>query len=177
VGGPRRQKRYSVISTLCKIPRNATGGDDDAYRVLQSYCEVRSASISYDPRRYEYEYSTRIRSWISESRISDTITNIGGVRGGEAPPRTGMGGPNSVEAHHPLFFYRDRLEALSGLLRPSRRKPKCDRTATRRHLLPLLGATSMPLVAIGRHKHATCCHMNATCCHWASVCHVYNDKS
>jgi hypothetical protein len=36
-----------------------------------------------------------------------------------------------------LFFYRDRLEALAGLIRPSRRKLKCDRTATRRHLLPL----------------------------------------
>jgi hypothetical protein len=46
---------------------------------------------------------TRIRYWISESRISDTITNTGGVRGGEAPSRTGTGGPNSVEAHHPLF--------------------------------------------------------------------------
>jgi hypothetical protein len=36
-----------------------------------------------------------------------------------------------------LFFYRDRLEALPGLIRPPRRKPKCDRTATGRHLLPL----------------------------------------
>ena len=33
--------------------------------------------------------------------------------------------------------YRDRLEALPGLFRRSRRKPKCDRTATGRHLLPL----------------------------------------
>jgi hypothetical protein len=31
-----------------------------------------------------------------------------------------------------LFFYRDRLEALAGLIRPPRRKPKCDRTATGR---------------------------------------------
>jgi hypothetical protein len=31
-----------------------------------------------------------------------------------------------------LFFYRDRLEALARLIRPPRRKPKCDRTATER---------------------------------------------
>ena len=30
-----------------------------------------------------------------------------------------------------------RLEALAGLFRPSRRKPKCDRTATRCNLAPL----------------------------------------
>jgi hypothetical protein len=44
-----------------------------------------------------------------------------------------------------------QVEALSGLIRPPRRKPNCNRTATRRHLLPL---------------DATCCHMNATSCHW-----------
>jgi hypothetical protein len=53
--------------------------------------------------------------------------------------------------HKRLFFYRDRLEALPGLIRPPRRKPKCDRTATRRHdLLPL--DIWMPPIA--------------TCCHW-----------
>jgi hypothetical protein len=44
--------------TLCKIPRHATGGDDDAYRVLQL---LRS--------KIRLKYSTRIRSWISESSM------------------------------------------------------------------------------------------------------------
>jgi hypothetical protein len=67
--------------TLCKIPTptHATGGDDDAY-VLQRYCE--------DPPQFRrtLEYSTRIRSWISESRISYTKTNTGGGSGWRSPP-------------------------------------------------------------------------------------------
>jgi hypothetical protein len=55
-----------------------------------------------------------------------------------------------------ILLPRIRLEALSGLFRRSRRKPKCDRTATRRHLLPpvatgRLNATRMPLVATSCH--------------------------
>ena len=34
-----------------------------------------------------------------------------------------------------ILLPRIRLEALSGLFRPPRHKPKCDRTATGRHLL------------------------------------------
>jgi hypothetical protein len=51
-----------------------------------------------------------------------------------------------------ILLPRIRLEALSGLIRPPRRKPKCDRTATRKHLLPLVatGRDWMPLVATGR---------------------------
>ena len=74
-------------------------------QLLRSKIRLNFVGPSQVPIRVQY--STRFRSWISESRISDTITNTAGVRGGEAPPRTGTGGPNSVEAHHPLFNCND----------------------------------------------------------------------
>ena len=56
-------------------------GGDDAYCVLQlMHSKIRLNFVG--PSRYEYEYSTRVRSWISESKISDTRTNTGGGFGG-----------------------------------------------------------------------------------------------
>jgi hypothetical protein len=65
------------------------------------------------------QWGTRFRSWISELRISDTITNTGrGGFGGAKPPRERERGasPNPVEAHHPLFIFSiesvQRLDVL-----------------------------------------------------------------
>jgi hypothetical protein len=87
---------------------------------------------------YGYEYSTRIRYWISESRISDTrysggfggakSPGNGGARGGEAPGNENVGVPTRSLPHS--------VEAQSGLIRPPRRIPNAVRTATRSHLLP-----------------------------------------
>ena len=60
--------------TLCKIPRHATGGDDDAYRVLQLLRLNFVSDLGF--QNHEYQILKQI---------------LGGVRGGEAPPRTRMG--------------------------------------------------------------------------------------
>ena len=53
---------------------------------------------------------------------------------GHSPRRLSVALPAIDHPPWVFFFYRDRLEALSELIRPSRRKPKCDRTATNRHV-------------------------------------------
>jgi hypothetical protein len=60
-----------------------------AYRVLLPRKKTRLDFVG--PSRVPSWVQSRIRSWMSGSRIiSDTG---GGVRGGEAPPRTGTGDP------------------------------------------------------------------------------------
>ena len=72
---------------------------------------------------------TTVDSWLKKSRNSRFIV--------KSRLSTSRLGQCARKFFLHLFFYRDRLEALAGLIRPSRRKPKCDHTATRCHLLPL----------------------------------------
>ena len=121
-------------------------GGDDAYCVLQlMHSKIRLNFVGPSQVRIRVQYCTRVRSWILESRISDTITNTG-----VQITRTGSFTQPGTGSPPPFILLPGRLEALAGLFRPSRRKPKCDRTTTRRHLL---------IVGVARDGRAATTHI------------------
>jgi hypothetical protein len=93
-------RRLDVYSILCKILRHATGGDDDAYRVLQLMrSKIRLNFVSdLGFQNHEYQILKQI---------------LGGGSGWRSPLDINANGElhlrSPVEAHHPLLILWDPL--------------------------------------------------------------------
>ena len=114
---------------LQKFPSKVNSQQRGRSEILQqlTFLEKVDHTVDYGFKSWPY-----CRLWFQKLTILSTMVSKGDHRTVDFFKKNPATVDFSKRNHaiFDLFFYRDRLEALPGLIRPSRRKPKCDRTST-----------------------------------------------